>query len=289
MEVAAVRPNVLVADDDPSVRVLLVALLQSWGYEVRQAGDGDEALQLIEAEAPDVAILDITMPKLDGFRLTQRLRGDQATRQTPILLLSTLTSGDDVARGLAAGADDYVRKPFHSEELRSRLETALRRADLVEELNDAAHADPLTGIPNRRIWDDQIVAELARAERFGEPLSAGLIDLDEFKAYNDGHGHQAGDQLLIDTALAWRAELREVDLLARYGGDEFGLLLPRCPLPEALQVLDRVCAATPHDQGCSGGVAQWDGSESAEELLHRADMALAEAKQSGRNRVAAAA
>jgi diguanylate cyclase (GGDEF)-like protein len=145
-----------------------------------------------------------------------------------------------------------------------------------------ARTDELTALPNRRAWDEALVRELSRAQRTGQPLCLALLDLDHFKAYNDTLGHPAGDAHLRRTAAAWRRELRAVDVLARYGGEEFGVLLPATALAEATEAIDRVRAATPNEQTASAGVVQWDGEESPDALLARADAALYRAKEAGR-------
>ena len=152
---------------------------------------------------------------------------------------------------------------------------------LTEELGvlaRLARTDPLTGLANRRGWDEQLARELARARRSGEALSVALLDLDDFKAFNDAHGHQAGDRLLLEAATAWNGQLRDVDILCRWGGDEFALLLPACPRTQADEVIARLQGATPRDQSCTAGVVGWDGREIADDLLGRADRALFQAK-----------
>src|SRR3954451_18992911 len=148
----------------------------------------------------------------------------------------------------------------------------------VHVLAREARTDPLTGLANRRGWDDQLRRELARARRSKGTLSIGLLDLDDFKSFNDRHGHQAGDRLLAEAATAWRVHLREADFLCRWGGDEFALLLPDCPWREAQDVLTRLDRATPSPLSCATGLATWDGGEPAHELLGRADAALLEEK-----------
>lgn len=152
---------------------------------------------------------------------------------------------------------------------------------LTEELRvpaRLARTDPLTGLANRRGWDEQLARELARARRSGEALSVALLDLDDFKAFNDAYGHQAGDRLLLEAAMVWKGQLREVDILCRWGGDEFAVLLPACPRAQADEVIARLRAATPRHQSCAAGVAGWDGREISESLLGRADKALLDAK-----------
>jgi diguanylate cyclase (GGDEF)-like protein len=134
--------------------------------------------------------------------------------------------------------------------------------------------DSLTGLGNRGDWDRQFSRELARARRSGDPLSVVLLDLDGFKAFNESHGHQAGDRLLVGAAAAWGSELREVDVLCRWGGDEFAALLPNCPRDEADAVIARLAAATPDEQSCGAGAACWDGWETDDALLWRAAQAL---------------
>jgi diguanylate cyclase (GGDEF)-like protein len=151
-----------------------------------------------------------------------------------------------------------------------------------------ARTDQLTGLPNRRAWDEELRRELARSARSTEAVCVVIIDLDHFKAFNDERGHPAGDALLREAAIAWRVCLRVTDVIARYGGEEFAALLPACPPHEALQIVKRLRAATPEGQTCSAGVAYWDGSESPEDLVGRADAALYEAKRAGRDRVVTA-
>jgi diguanylate cyclase (GGDEF)-like protein len=157
-----------------------------------------------------------------------------------------------------------------------------RQAGQVREL---ARRDELTGLPNRRAWNDELPRALELARRDGRPVSVAILDLDHFKAFNDSYGHPAGDRLLKSAAAAWHGELRKVDILARYGGEEFVVLLPDAGLDESRQVLVRALAATPLGQTFSAGVVVWDGAETSDELIARADAALYEAKAAGRNRI----
>jgi diguanylate cyclase (GGDEF)-like protein len=154
---------------------------------------------------------------------------------------------------------------------------------LLSRLEGLARTDALTGIPNRRVWDEELPRELNRARRMGTPLCVAIIDLDHFKAYNDQYGHQAGDRVLKEAASAWRTQVRSIDLLARYGGEEFVLLLPACALSDAIQIVERLRAVTPLVT-CSVGMASWDFRESPHELVERADRALYAAKTDGRDR-----
>lgn len=156
--------------------------------------------------------------------------------------------------------------------------------DLLARVEDLAETDSLTGLANRRGWDQRLRQEVALAERDGEPLSIALLDLDQFKAFNDAHGHQAGDRLLCQAAAAWSQSVREVDLLGRYGGEEFAVLLHRCDAARATEVVERMRASTPGSQTCSAGIAGRRPGEDTESLLARADRLLYAAKAAGRNR-----
>lgn len=163
---------------------------------------------------------------------------------------------------------------------RERLEVRLARL---------ARTDALTRLPNRRAWDEDLARELARAQRSGEPVCAVLLDLDHFKAYNDNHGHQAGDEHLRATAALWRGSLRATDLIARYGGEEFAVLLPGTTTPRASRVVEALRRSVPRGETVSAGIAEWDRSESGPQLVARADQALYEAKRAGRDRTVATA
>lgn len=197
---------------------------------------------------------------------------------------------DDAALGVIAVA---WNEPV--DELSERLErimgviaaegaVAIERAALLDRLERMTRTDELTGLTNRRAWDSEVSREVVRAGREQQPLAIAMLDLDRFKLYNDELGHQAGDRLLKEAAGAWRGVLRETDLLARYGGEEFAVALPGCDVDLASRLVERLRAVTPGGQSCSAGLACWDGEESADDLLGRADAALYEAKQGGRDR-----
>ena len=162
---------------------------------------------------------------------------------------------------------------------------AIGRADLLGQLEHMARTDALTGLPNRRHWEQQLPRELSRAWRDQHPICVAMLDLDHFKAYNDRRGHQAGDGLLREAAVAWRTALRPYDILARYGGEEFAVILPGCDVADAVVLVERLRAFTPEGESCSAGIAEWDGEEQPDALVGRADAALYEAKRAGRDRV----
>jgi diguanylate cyclase (GGDEF)-like protein/PAS domain S-box-containing protein len=195
--------------------------------------------------------------------------------------------GDRAVGVLAVGWPTVrVSLPERDEELLRLLAAeaaiTIHRTDLLARLQSTARTDPLTGLPNRRVWDEDLEREIARARRHGGSLCLAMLDLDRFKAFNDEYGHQAGDQLLAVTAAAWRPALRATDTIARYGGEEFAVLLPHSDQEAALIVVERLLEVVPLGQTASAGVAVWDGSEGPEELLARADAALYRAKGAGR-------
>jgi diguanylate cyclase (GGDEF)-like protein/PAS domain S-box-containing protein len=188
---------------------------------------------------------------------------------------------------LWSARSDEQRKYAVAKDITERKRLEHENERLLETMQAMALTDSTTGLPNRRAWDDEVPRAIARAQRSGRPLAVALADLDHFKAFNDEHGHPAGDALLAELAAGWRRTLRASDLIARYGGEEFGLLMPDCPPEEAMSLLARLRAATPQGQTASVGLAFWDGSESAEAIVSRADAALYEAKYAGRDRVVA--
>ncbi len=202
-------------------------------------------------------------------------------------LWQPVLQGDAVEAVIAIGWRDRSAARSRGGEaiglLADEAAVALERVASLERLTEMARTDPLTELSNRRAWQDELARELARAERSGLRLAVGLIDLDEFKAYNDRWGHAAGDRVLLTAARRWRRRLRLTDLLARIGGDEFAIAMPSCGLEQAVELGDQLRAALPDGLSCSIGVAEWSGAEPAADLLARADQALYAAKNSGRN------
>jgi diguanylate cyclase (GGDEF)-like protein/PAS domain S-box-containing protein len=184
---------------------------------------------------------------------------------------------------------DKHRKYAVARDVTDRKQLEREREDLLGQVQAMARTDALTGLPNRRCWDEELRAAVARARRDGRALTLAMVDLDHFKRYNDARGHIAGDELLVEAAARWRLALRATDFLARYGGEEFALLLPDCAPDEAMVLVERLRAATPSSQTCSVGIACWDRGDSPEDLLTRADAALYVAKRDGRNRAVEAA
>jgi diguanylate cyclase (GGDEF)-like protein len=285
------RPRVLLADDNADMRRYVAQMLDP-NYEVMVVADGRSALEAARNDPPALVITDVMMPRLDGFGLLSALREDTRTKSIPVIMLSARAGAEASLEGVRAGVDDYLVKPFSGEDLLARVSRSIALADLRREseqqlttvnnelevalahVAELSRTDVLTGLPNRRAWDQELARELARASRQYKQICVALMDLDHLKLYNDSKGHRAGDSLLIDAGAAWRKSLRISDLLARIGGDEFAVLMPECRLEDAERVIERMCAATPNDQSCSAGIACWDGRETGAALVSRADVAL---------------
>jgi diguanylate cyclase (GGDEF)-like protein len=232
----------------------------------------------------------VFIPDFDAGPEPARATADPATRSC---LWEPVLRNDEPTAVLAIGWAEPVADLSASVAgvlalLAGEAGAAMERAHLLSRLEAVARTDDLTGLRNRRAWEEELPRELGRAERDAGPLSVAMLDLDHFKRFNDERGHQAGDRLLKQAASAWAGRLRVIDVLARYGGEEFALALPGCGLEDALALVEGLRSATPGGQTCSAGVATWDGQEGPEALLGRADRALYSAKRAGRDRTVGA-
>ncbi|MEA2170867.1 MAG: two-component system, cell cycle response regulator [Solirubrobacteraceae bacterium] len=297
--------RVLVVEDDPAIRMLTKTVLEGRGYEVHEAADGPSALPTARDVRPDVILLDVGLPGMDGFGVLGLLKDGDDTRDIPVLMVTAWAEPDLIARALDNGAHDYVRKPFDIGELSARVDAAARikaRQDALshsnERLAEIATVDLLTGIPNRFQMTENLRRQVASSRRSGRGFSLIMLDLDHFKAVNDSYGHKVGDEVLRAVADRLRDRVRGSDILGRWGGEEFIVLAPDTDLGGAgalaedlraglavcpLELEDGTLAAT-----ASFGVAAWD-HEGFEDLMARADGALYEAKAAGRDRVRLAA
>ncbi|MEI6726107.1 MAG: diguanylate cyclase [Actinomycetes bacterium] len=297
--------RILIAEDDSTSRLLLTRVLEGWGYEVAVTSDGAEAWEALQAEgAPRLAILDWMMPGMDGVDVCRRVRALETLHPPYLILLTALGDKDSVVKGLEAGADDYVGKPYDPDELRARLEVGRRMIELNDQLLEAQHAaeilastDALTGVLNRGAIVDELERELERAAREKSPFGLGMMDIDHFKLVNDTLGHAAGDAVLREVVRRALDVLRPYDTLGRFGGEEFLVLVPgagRGKLGEVLERIRRAIGSTPivvdgHELTVTvsiGGAVQEDAS--ADHLIARADDAMYAAKGQGRDRVAVA-
>lgn len=295
---ALTRPKLLLVDD---VRANLLLLAKALGqeYDCRLATDGANALEQAFADPPDLILLDVLMPGLDGYEVCRRLKADPRTVHIPVIFLTNLSDEEDEKVGLEVGAIDYIAKPFRLPIVKARVHNHLelkKRGDLLEEL---ASLDSL-GILNRRGFDERLAAEWNRAKRSGASLALIYLDTDSFKAYNDHYGHPQGDACLRKVVSALIAVLRRAsDFLARYGGDEFTAILADTSLVEAINMAEKMRSrvaelAIPHDHS---GIAPYvtitlgvasrvpGDDDSGNDLVKDADAALYRAKRAGRNRV----
>jgi diguanylate cyclase (GGDEF)-like protein len=293
---AGARPRLLVVDDDDDARETLGMMLAD-EYEVVLAADGQEALERAGVERLDAVLMDLYMPRMDGLSALEAMRGDPATAEVPVILISA--RGDELtrSRSLDLGAVDFLQKPFSSRELKGRIERTLRLTRRETELQQLARTDPLTGLANVRAFRSRLEEEVKRARRYRTPLACVMVDMDRLKPINDEMGHAAGDVAIRAVADVIRRELRETDFGARYGGDEFVLLLPHTSGVEARVFAERVAHRLDQSPvelpgrriplSASFGIAALESEpeETGDALVRRADAALYAAKRGGRGTV----
>ncbi|HUF26932.1 MAG TPA: diguanylate cyclase [Gemmatimonadaceae bacterium] len=311
MMAARERERILIVDDHEDNVELLRVRLEAWGFDTDAAADGEAALQSVREAPPDLILLDVMMPRVDGIEVARRIRADKALPFIPIIMQTALDSTEHKVEGLDAGADDYITKPIEFAELRARVKSMLRIKRLQEEVAERerelremnerllfiSRTDVLTGVDNRRHLEERLREMWEHAQRLREALGCVMCDLDKFKSVNDTYGHQAGDAVLRQFAQILTREAREIDRVGRYGGEEFMLLVPGISLDDAVTFAERVRKAVEEhtftfDGGelkrtASFGVAAWPDAFLAdcEALVKAADDALYVAKETGRNRV----
>jgi len=307
------RANILLVDDDPAVIATLGRILSNLG-NVRFATDGIEALRLAREHPPDLVLLDIEMPTMDGFELCAAMKGDAILQEIPVLFLTGHDSIEQEVTGLALGAVDFLAKPPHAPLVVARVGTHLRLKRMTDALRREATTDSLTGIANRRQFDDRLEREWQRSLRACTPLSLVMVDIDHFKEFNDCYGHPAGDHCLkVVAERLGSVTHRATDLIARFGGEEFVVLLPGTGSTGAAGLAERLVAeidalklphfgspiseyltisagASSFDETC----ASWTGPgpeerkdqalHGAKDLVAAADRALYAAKSGGRHR-----
>jgi diguanylate cyclase (GGDEF)-like protein len=290
---------------------ILRARLESRGYEVATASNGEEALALVHSDPPQLILCDVMMPGIDGYEVSRRIKHDDALPFIPIILVTALGETEHIVQGLNTGADDYIAKPYHFNELEARVRAMLRIKRLQDELDQKNRelevankrlrklsiTDGLTELFNHRHVHELLRDEFERSRRTEEPLGVAMIDLDKFKNVNDTYGHPTGDVILYETARILTDTAREIDMVGRYGGEEFIAILPNTTEEEAERFAERVRTAVEghvyRDESneirmtCSSGVASFpmDAVSTPEALLKEADEALYAAKETGRNRV----
>ncbi len=305
------KRRILVVDDHEDNVEVLRARLEARGYDVRGANSGQEALDTINEWIPDLVLLDVMMPDMDGLEVVKRLKADTNLPFIPVIMQTALDSTERMVAGLEAGADDYVTKPINFAELEARVRSLLRIKKLQQALSEREKelsvmndtllhislTDGLTGVDNRRSLEQRLHELFEHSLRLHEPIACVMCDIDHFKKVNDTYGHAAGDEVLKQFAEILKAEAREIDRVGRYGGEEFLLLLPGTVLDSAVTFAERLRQRVDdHTFSFEGGtlkrtmscgVAAWPHPRVSgrEEMLKAADDALYVAKELGRNRV----
>ncbi len=302
--------HVLLVEDSPAQADWLKQTLVRQGYRVTVARDGREALRHVMSDGPDLVLLDVMLPDMDGLEVLRVIKMRSDEQFVPVILISAKADLESRVTGLRIGADDFLAKPFAEAEIQARAASMLRIKSLQDQLRDAkaqlerlAVVDGLTGIYNRRTFEERLRDEFRRCQRYGDPVSLIILDLDHFKRLNDEYGHPFGDRVLRDTAGLISSTLRDPDICARYGGEEFAVILPKTHLEGALAVGERILAQLREKtysvagnpsiaSGCadvrvtaSAGVAFHPsaGVTTPELLIDRADEALYRAKRDGRD------
>ncbi|MFI5378204.1 MAG: diguanylate cyclase [Tepidisphaerales bacterium] len=286
--------KLLVIDDSESIHALLRVRLRDEPVEVLSALDGACGLEMAKRICPDLILLDVDMPGSNGFAVCQELKRDPLTNSVPVIFLTGAGSTDEKIRGLDAGAVDYITKPFDAAELRARVRAGLRTKFLLDLLNKKAMIDGLTGLWNRTYFDQRLAAETSLAVRSGHALSVIMADIDHFKHVNDRFGHPCGDEVLRTVGQLLTESCREEEVVCRYGGEEFGIVVPNSAAADAAGLAGRfnrviashafVCRGVRAPLTCSFGVADLAQAGSGD-VVELADQALYQAKQNGRNRV----
>jgi len=295
--------KILIVEDSKLNQEVLRKILKK-EYNLDFAHDGPEALEKSKADHPDLILLDIILPGMNGFEVLTELKKIDATRSIPVIIITGRTDPEEEVKGLQLGAVDYITKPFHQVVVKARVETQVRILKQMRIIESFGYIDTLTNIPNRRQFDQNMIREWNRARREKKPLSILMIDVDHFKIYNDTFGHQQGDVALQTVAGTITSSLkRKSDIPARWGGEEFSVLLPNTTEEGAIQVAEEIrlnveSAVIPSAGGDSNfnvtisiGVASMTPEKSTDitNLILQADMALYQAKDAGRNRVFPAA
>ncbi|HEY5927323.1 MAG TPA: diguanylate cyclase [Kofleriaceae bacterium] len=288
-----VLSKVLIVDDDPFSARMIHGCLRDAGFLSSYCCDANEALNIVISELPDLIVLDVAMPGMDGFNLCRRVRSHPALQFTPVIFVTRRGDLEQRVKGLEVGGNDYIAKPFEPQELVARVRSHLVR---LAELRSMAVRDGLTRCFNHKYFKMRLEQEAARALRYEEPLTVAMLDIDHFKQVNDRHGHPTGDEVLRHLANVVMATVRSTDVVARYGGEEFGLLFVQSGLPEASIIANRIRERVAKSSfaveeasvqiSVSIGLAQYAAKEDITALIKRADSALYRAKEGGRNQVA---
>jgi diguanylate cyclase (GGDEF)-like protein len=290
------KSNILVVDDNPDKLSLIEAALSLAGYNVTTATDGDEALTSIDSYQPDLVITDVMMPRMNGYELAQRIRANPVTKFIPVIMQTAAgRRSEDLRRASEVGALGYITDPTDLDLLLARTRTLLEFKAYLDVCEEAAFTDHLTGLANRRRFERQLEREVGRVLRFERPFTLLMIDIDSFKNVNDSFGHDAGDEAIRRIAKVLSEGTRGIDLAARIGGEEFGVLLVETNKEGGFDVAERLRTAIKSLEipkaghvTASFGVAECPGdAQTSADIVKAADIALYEAKRNGRDQVVA--
>ena len=287
--------KVLIIDDDVDSLAIAKLRLKKDGYIIYSAENGAEGLEKTRAENPDLILLDVQMPGKSGYEVCEELKSDSELCNIPVIFLSAADDVSEKVKGLDLGAVDYVTKPFDIFELRARVRAALRTKRLQDLLLMYGEVDSLTEIYNRRVLMERLEQEWDRSLRSNAVFSFIMIDIDKFKNVNDTYGHPVGDDVLEKVAYTLKKSIRSGDIVGRYGGEEFGIIMVNSTAKEAFVAADRYrqeiekivfkAKKVSFSVTASFGVADSSGKDSLDKLVSAADSAMYKAKESGRNKV----
>lgn len=288
--------KVFVVDDNKKNIRLLQEILEDNQFEVHSFEDGLSVVTMAKELKPDIILLDIMMPQLDGFEVCRQLKNDMGTRDIPVIMITAKAEGEDVKKALELGVFDYIKKPIDEVETLARINAALRYQEHQDQLQQLAMKDSLTGLYNHALLTDSLERELRKAIRTNGRVAYAMLDIDFFKAINDTYGHEAGNRVLKEIASILSRNIRRENIVGRYGGEEFGLILPDVSGEQAYQLCERIRKTVEDflfDLGplsvkvtVSIGVCiSSSDMKDKQELIQMADQMLYAAKAKGRNRV----
>ena len=285
--------TLLIVDDDPMIHPLIDLHLEGVVDRILHAESAPVGLKIAKESRPDIILLDIDMPQMDGYAVCRELKGDEETRDSQILFLTAESEEHLIARALDSGGADYVSKPFNVIVLQARVRSALRTKRLIDLLKKEARIDGLTGLPNRRVFEQALAQQWSECRRQPETFAVAILDLDHFKAINDGFGHGIGDEVLRRAGKTMHACQRSYETVCRFGGEEFAMLLRGVDEAGAVRAVERILEAIREIEVPVGdsvvGVTASAGTDTGvgtARLLEIADTALYGAKASGRDQLA---